>query len=97
MLVRTHNELVEQRNRLLLAAGYSGRPGSATGGAEAAAHAHIGGAGSNNAALDGCSVMPETPEHEAAAAAAGSAPDLQLSGGSPSTEVRYRPSLYQLD
>ncbi|EIE21590.1 hypothetical protein COCSUDRAFT_66962 [Coccomyxa subellipsoidea C-169] len=88
MLVRTHNELVEQRNRLLLAAGYSGRPGSATGGAEAAAHAHIGGAGSNNGALDGCSVMPETPEHEAAAAAAGSAPDLQLSGGSPITEVK---------
>jgi hypothetical protein len=82
MLVRTHNELVEQRNRLLLAAGYTARPRPAGGGGGAET------ARGSNGGSDGCSVMPETPEHEAVAAGAGSsAPALQLSGGSPITEV----------
>ncbi|KAK9908303.1 hypothetical protein WJX75_005720 [Coccomyxa subellipsoidea] len=83
MLVRTHNELVEQRNRLLLAAGYTARPRPAGGGGGAET------ARGSNGGSDGCSVMPETPEHEAVAAGAGSsAPALQLSGGSPITEMK---------
>ena len=81
MLVRTHNALVEERNRLLLAAGYAPRPtASAAPAADAAALPHGGG-------TDRCSVMPETPEHEAMAAPAGSMPALQLSSQSPAVAV----------
>ncbi|BDA44827.1 probable transcription factor VIP1 at C-terminar half [Coccomyxa sp. Obi] len=77
MLVRTHNALVEERNRLLLAAGYAPRPvASAAPATDAAVQPRGGGS-------DHCSVMPETPEHEAMAAPAGSMPALQLSSESP--------------
>jgi len=80
MLVRTHNELVEQRNRLLLAAGYATAPAPDAAAAAAAggqAHNAGGSKGSN-----GCSVMPDTPEQEAAAGNASDLPPLQLSNGS---------------
>lgn len=83
MLVRTHNALVEERNRLLLAAGFAPRPAaSAAPATDAAAVQPHGGGGS-----DHCSVMPETPEHEAMAAPAGSMPALQLSSESPAVTV----------
>ncbi|CAL8469435.1 g8976 [Coccomyxa elongata] len=78
MLVRTHNALVEERNRLLLAAGYALRPAASAAPAADAAAAQPHGGGS-----DHCSVMPETPEHEAMAAPAGTMPALQLSSESP--------------
>lgn len=90
MLVRTHNELVEQRNRLLLAAGYATAAApDAAAAAPAAAVSNAAGAagcqvhdGGGSKGSDGCSVMPDTPEQEAAAGNASDLPPLQLSNGS---------------
>ena len=84
MLVRTHNELVEQRKRLMIAAGYGQHSSAHAAVPQQLREAGTGGTGRGGGS-DGCSsVMPETPEHEPLAPPpATDMPTLQLGSASP--------------
>jgi hypothetical protein len=91
MLVRTHNELVEQRRRLMAAAGYSLPPESPTAPSPSKPPACEGGGSAGAPTSDGCMAMPQTPKHEPLPASAADLPALQLSTASPANEVAPPP------